>query len=90
MDVPSHAEVVELIDTFLKRHDMAESRLGRDALREPQFVSQVRAGRTPGLATLAKLRDFMRDRDELLDGSAMAPGSTGGTNAAHRLNAGAL
>lgn len=85
MDVPSSAEVVEQIDAFLARHGMAPTRFGRDALGEPQFVSSLRAGRMPGLGTLGKLRDFMRDRDEQLmtaDGSA-------GVTATHRLSAGA-
>ena len=87
MDVPSHAEVVEQIDGFLARHAMAPTRFGRDALGEPSFVSMVRAGRTPGLETLTKLRDFMRERDEQL--AAMAPGDTTGGAPAHRLSAGA-
>ena len=86
MDFPSHADVVEKIDSFLARHDMAPTRLGRDALGEASFVSMVRAGRTPGLGTLAKLRDFMRERDEQL---AIASDDGGIEPPRHRLSAGA-
>ncbi|WP_425230246.1 hypothetical protein [Sphingomonas sp.] len=86
MELPSHAEVVALIDSFLARHRMAPSRLGRDALGEPQFVGQVREGRVPGLSTLTKLSDFMRERDERL---AMAGDHSGAGGPAHRLSAGA-
>lgn len=86
MDLPSHTEVVEQIDSFLSRHDMAPSRLGRDALGEPQFVSEVRKGRLPGLSTLSKLLDFMRDRDRQAT-AGMAPTLSGGEDRSHRLNA---
>ena len=86
MDLPSHPEVVERIDSFLARHGMAPSRLGREALGEAQFVSEVRKGRTPGLGTLGKLLEFMRKRDdELVTASDSTPGGVD----QHRLNAGA-
>jgi hypothetical protein len=86
MDVPSHTEVVEQIDAFLSRHDMAPSRLGRDALSEPQFVSQVRKGRLPSLTTLGKLFDFMRSCDRGLT-SSIAADRSGSAARPHRLNA---
>jgi hypothetical protein len=84
MDVPSHADVVAQIDAFLDRQDMAPSRLGRDALGEPQFVSEVREGRMPGFRTLRKLSEFMRRRDRQLN---MVTDSTPATKRSHRLNA---
>ena len=84
MDVPSHADVVAQIDAFLSRQGMKPSRLGRDAFGEPQFVSQVRAGRVPGLSTLLKLSEFMRRRDEEL---GMASDHNGEPTQPHRLNA---
>lgn len=84
MDVPSHAEVVAQIDAFLVRQQMKPSRLGRDAFGEPSFVSQVRAGRMPGLQTLLKLSAFMKRRDEQLI-MASDRKATGVRN--HRLNA---
>jgi hypothetical protein len=84
MDVPSHADVVAQIDAFLDRQSMKPSRLGRDALGEPQFVSQLRAGRMPGLDTLLKLSAFMRRRDEQL---IMASDGKAASGTSHRLNA---
>lgn len=84
MNVPSHAELVELIDAFIARHAMAPSTFGREALNEPQFVLQVRAGRNPGLSTLGKLRDFMRERDEAL---AMGQDDSAAAAPHHRLSA---
>jgi hypothetical protein len=88
MDVPSHAEVVEKIDAFLDRHDMAPSSFGRKALGEPQFVSQVRAGRLPNLSTLRKLTDFMQVCDDDAERLAMEPTVSGPAAGPHRLNAG--
>lgn len=88
MDVPSHDEVVELIDTFLSRHDMAPSRFGRDAFGEPQFVSSVRNGRTPGLSTLRKMRKFMCERDEAKVRENMSSVDSGGVRSDHRISAG--
>lgn len=63
MELPTHDELIARIDAFLKRHDMAESRLGRDATGEAQLVDDIRNGRSPRLATLQKLAEFMRERD---------------------------
>lgn len=67
MELPTHDELIERIDTFLKRHGMAESRLGRDAVGEAQIISDIRKGRSPRLSTLEKLANFMAERDGALD-----------------------
>jgi hypothetical protein len=92
MEIPTHAELVEQINSFLDRHQMAPSRFGRDALREPQFVLEVRAGRLPTLGTLRKLKAFMAARDEALESEeanvgSTAPASTSRKAALHRLSA---
>lgn len=84
--MPSPAEVVEQIDAFLARHDMAPTRFGRDALGEPQFVSSLKAGRVPGLGVLARLSLFMRERDAEL---AMTADNGSAQPRRHRLSAGA-
>lgn len=64
MDVPSHDELLSRIEAFCKRHDLAESRLGREALNNPAFVSGVRdRGVSPTLDTLNRLAAFMAERD---------------------------
>jgi hypothetical protein len=63
MDIPTHAELVERIDSFLDRHAMAPTRLGRDATGEPNLIPSIRAGRSPNLDTLNKLAAFMAEHD---------------------------
>ncbi len=70
MDVPTQAELIERIEAFCARHDMAESRFGREAVNNPAFVSGLRdRGRSPTLETLNRLSIFMAERD-----AALAPG----------------
>lgn len=88
MDVPSHAKVVEQIDDFLTRHDMAPTTFGRSALGEASFVTTLRDGRMPGLRTLQKCAEFMRSKDEELELS-IASDPKGRGKPAHRLSAGA-
>lgn len=63
MDIPTHAELVERIDSFLERHKMAPTRLGRDATGEPNLIPSIRAGRSPNLDTLNKLANVMAEHD---------------------------
>lgn len=59
MDIPTHAELVERYETFCKRHDMAETRFGRDATGEPQLLQSIRSGRSPSLKLLQRVASFM-------------------------------
>lgn len=64
MDIPSPEELVEKIEAFITRHEMAETRFGRDAVRDPNLLSDLRAGqRLPGLTKLNRIADFMRQKD---------------------------
>lgn len=68
MDVPSHDELLARIAAFCERHGLAESRLGREALNNPAFVSGLRdRGVSPTLDTLTKLAAFMAERDAAAD-----------------------
>ena len=79
-----------MIDGFLVRHKMAPSRLGRDVLGEPQFVSEVRKGRVPSLPTLTKLAEFIRSTDASVEErSDMATDRKAVPMPLHRQNAGA-
>lgn len=66
MEIPTREELVERIDAFLQRHDMAPSRLGRAATGEPNLIFSIRDGRQPNLDTLNRLARFMTEQDELL------------------------
>lgn len=63
MDVMTQAELVEKIDAFLERHNMPESRFGRDAVGEPGLVGRIRKGSSPTLDMLNRIADFMASRD---------------------------
>jgi hypothetical protein len=61
--IPTQAELVRQIDGFLLRHDMKPSRLSREATGEPSLVETIRNGRSPKLATVEKLMNFMAATD---------------------------
>src|SRR4051794_26944577 len=63
MDIPTHAELVDKIDRFLERHNMAVTRLGREVSGDPNLVANIRAGRQPNLDTLHKLAGVMAEHD---------------------------
>lgn len=64
MEVPKHEEIVEAIDAFLARHQMAHTRFGAEATRDANLVNDLRAGRrSPRLSLLHKIKDFMDARD---------------------------
>lgn len=64
MDIPTPEELVAKIEAFIARHEMAETRFGRDAVRDPNLLSDLRAGqRLPGLIKLTRIAAFMRQKD---------------------------
>lgn len=83
MNIPSDAELLEAIDKFLARHDMAPTRFGSLATGEPQLLKSIREGRSPSLRVLQRLKAFMADRDAELDGAAdhVAPDTQNGSSA---------
>lgn len=48
------------ITAFLKTNTMSESTFGRRAIRDPNFISGLRHGRTPRPDTVAKIRAFIQ------------------------------
>jgi hypothetical protein len=63
MDIPTQDELIERIESFCGRHDMAETRFGREAVNNPAFLSQLRKRKSPTLETLNKVSDFMERTD---------------------------
>lgn len=63
MDIPTHAELVERYETFCRRHDIAETRFGREATGEPQLIQSIRSGRSPSLKTLQRVASYMAEHD---------------------------
>lgn len=68
MDIPTPTELIEKIEAFIARHSMAETRFGRDAVSDPNLLSDLRAGkRLPGLTKLNRLAEFMARKDAVLN-----------------------
>lgn len=47
------------IDAFLDAHKLSEWQFGELALRDRYFIRQLRGGREPRSATIARVRQFM-------------------------------
>ena len=55
--------ILDRIDRYLRQSKSTPSRLGRDAVGDPNFVMNVRDGRQPRQATLDRVLAFI-DREE--------------------------
>ena len=47
------------IENFLRVSDVPPARFGRDAMRDPRFVFDLRNGREPRPRTVARIRQFL-------------------------------
>jgi len=47
------------IEAFCRAHKLAESRFGRDAVNDTAFLPDLKLGREPRRATVARVRHFM-------------------------------
>ena len=55
--------ILDRIDRYLRATKTTPSRLGRDAVGDPNFVMNLRDGRQPRQATLDRVTAFL-DREE--------------------------
>jgi hypothetical protein len=53
-------KLLERIDAFCQRNDVAETRFGRDAVGDPNLIARLRAGRPVLDTTVRKIEDHMR------------------------------
>lgn len=53
----------DTVERFLAEHDMPASRLGTLAVKDPNFVSDLRDGRRPNLALADKVLAFIREQE---------------------------
>lgn len=53
------AQLIERIEAFLIRHDMAPTRFGREAANEASFINTLKNGRSVSLARANKVVAFM-------------------------------
>lgn len=47
------------ITTFCKAHNIAETRFGRDAVKDTTLIRDLKAGREPRRRTVERVRHFM-------------------------------
>jgi hypothetical protein len=48
------------VEAFLKASEMSDTAFGVEALKDPNFVTDLRKGRRPTLGVVDKVYDFMR------------------------------
>lgn len=51
--------VLGKVDHYMRVHAMAETKFGRLALNDPRLVRDLRNGRQPGAATVARIEAFI-------------------------------
>ena len=51
---------LQQVEQFLTRTEMSATAFGREALKDPNFVSDLRDGRAPNLRIAQKVMEFMR------------------------------
>lgn len=51
--------LLDEIEQHLRRTRMSETRFGRDALRDPKFVANLREGREPRFRTVHRVRAYL-------------------------------
>ena len=66
--MPSDTPLLMIIERFLRDTGMAATRFGREAVKDPRFVLDLRLGREPGTRVRCRVEHFMniyrRDRRE--------------------------
>lgn len=51
------------VESFLKRGEMSPTQFGKEALGDPSFIPDLRAGRSPSLATVDRVFAFIRSKE---------------------------
>ena len=52
-------QLLREIEGYIRRHGTTAARFGRDVVRDPRFVFDLRNGREPRAATEARVRAFL-------------------------------
>lgn len=55
--------LIETITAFLGRHQMAETTFGRRAMHNPNFLTDLKTGRSPTGKTMRKIKVWMKNED---------------------------
>lgn len=61
--------LLTVVERTLRSGDMSASRLGRDAVRDPRFVHDLRRGRQPGQRVTARVLAFLAAAEQARSGA---------------------
>jgi hypothetical protein len=50
------------VEKFLKNNSMPAAKFGREAVKDPRFVFDLRKGREPGARTVERIRAFLEEQ----------------------------
>ncbi len=56
-------QLLPVIEKYLRRSNTAPTRFGRDAVRDPRFVLDLRNGREPRRRTVSRVLEYIADQD---------------------------
>ena len=63
MQISTTAEFLADIEEFLARTGISASAFGKEVMSDPNFVSDLRAGRSPSLKAAAQVAEFINGWD---------------------------
>ena len=63
MTIMSDIELLQHVEAFLERSQMAPTRFGREVMGEASLVARMKAGRSLSLTNANKLLDFIKGHD---------------------------
>ncbi len=66
ISIPSDSELLEIIESFIARHNMAPTAFGRKATGEASFIATMKDGRKVSLHTANRIVNFMAKHDAQL------------------------
>lgn len=81
--------LLQRIEAFLKESAMPPSVFGRDAVRDPRLVSDLRGGREPGRDVICRVEHFMNKWRSDCRAGSVVPGGDRRTRAMRHLRTGA-
>lgn len=60
----SNKELIEYVDNFIQKTGMSDTAFGIKALKDPSFVTRLRAGRGCGEEVQKRITDFIEGYNE--------------------------
>ncbi len=57
-------QLLRRVETYLKRSGTTATRFGRDAVRDPRFVFDLRRGREPGTRVSRRVCAYLESREK--------------------------